>query len=165
MSSLFFLYNRKFKKTFCFNDNNGKLWVEVIIVTFFGCSSDCICPHSKHKRRKSCQTSNCKFCITKIVALFWENKQTPTRLLVLLSFLICLPPEIPRDITFVPAILVVSKVYSSNWLTVIQNHFYPFSMFSLTNVRMSRVSAWPEITSSYAFLSPFKRKKHIWTDC
>ena len=28
------------KKKFCFNDNNGKLWVEVIIVTFFGSNKD-----------------------------------------------------------------------------------------------------------------------------
>ena len=28
-------------------EDNGKLWVEVIIFTFFGCSSDRRCPHSK----------------------------------------------------------------------------------------------------------------------
>ena len=43
----FFCTTENYKKTFCFNDNNGKLRVEVIIVAFFGCSSDCICPNSK----------------------------------------------------------------------------------------------------------------------
>ena len=48
---VFFCKTENYKKTFCFNDNNDKLRVEVIIVAFFGCSivcsSDFICPHSK----------------------------------------------------------------------------------------------------------------------
>ena len=37
---VFSVQQKIIKKTFCFNDNNDKLWVEVIIVAFFGCSSD-----------------------------------------------------------------------------------------------------------------------------
>ena len=33
---VFLCTTENYKKTSCFNDNNGKLWVEVIIVAFFG---------------------------------------------------------------------------------------------------------------------------------
>ena len=59
-----FVYCRQRKRkarTFHLEDNNGKLWVEVIIVTFFGCISERVCPHSKQKCRKSSSSlSACK---------------------------------------------------------------------------------------------------------
>ena len=59
-----FVYSRQRKRkarTFHLEDNNGKLWVEVIIVTFFGCISERICPHIKQKCRKSSSSlSACK---------------------------------------------------------------------------------------------------------
>ena len=51
-------------RNFHLKDDNGKLWVEVIIVTFFGCRSDRRCFYSKQKWRKSCRYLNCTFCMT-----------------------------------------------------------------------------------------------------
>ena len=48
-SSLFIIDKRKWR-TFHLKDNNGKLWVKRIFVTFLGCSSDRRCPHSKQWR-------------------------------------------------------------------------------------------------------------------
>ena len=36
---------------------------------------------------------------------FRENKQSPPRFLTLANFTFCLPPEIPRDIAFIPSVL------------------------------------------------------------
>ena len=51
-------------RNFHLKDDNGKLWVEVIIVTLFGCCSDRRCFYSKQKWRKSCRYLNCTFCMT-----------------------------------------------------------------------------------------------------
>ena len=60
---------------------------------------------ASEKRHKTSQNPNCKFCVSNIVVSFWENKQTRTWLLVFISFITCLAPELQRDIPFIPFIL------------------------------------------------------------
>ena len=51
---------------------------------------------------------------------FWENEQSGPRFLAMANFIVCLPPEIPRDIFFYPInpkvrakmVGIVNKVYS-----------------------------------------------------
>ena len=77
-SSLFIPDNRKWA-TFYFKDDNGKLRVEMIIVTFW-MSSSRKCSHTS----KTCRNSNHTFCMTtKSSFLFWDNKQTRPEFLVL----------------------------------------------------------------------------------
>ena len=61
---------------------------------FSACSRDCRCTHDKQYWRKTCRNSNWTFCKIIIVVSFWVNEQ-----------ITCLPPETPRDITFIPVIL------------------------------------------------------------
>ena len=44
------------------------------------------------------------------------NKQTRPRLLVLANFTTCLPPEIPRDIAFIPSILERVQRWPVSWI-------------------------------------------------
>ena len=82
---------------------NDKLWVEMIIFNFFEALATMDVLRASEKRHKTSQNPNCKFCITNIVVSFRENKQT--RPFVLISFISCLAPEIPRDIAFITFIL------------------------------------------------------------
>lgn len=91
-------------RTLCLNYSRVKFWVEGIIVTLFGCRSDRRYPHSKQLRPKTCRNSNYKFCTTKIVVLFWQNKQSRPGLLVLVNLIACLRAEILRGIAFIPLI-------------------------------------------------------------
>ena len=102
--ALFILYNKKWK-TFDLKDDNGKLWVERIIFTFLNAVATLDVVRASEKRHKTSQNPTRKFCMTNIVVSFWENKQTRTWLLVLISFITCLAPEIQRDIPFIPFIL------------------------------------------------------------
>ena len=69
---------------------------------------------------------NCRFRKFKIALSFWEDKQTQPRLLLLANFKshTCLPPEIPREIAFIPSILKgmqrwwVSWIRSISWIKV-----------------------------------------------
>ena len=55
------------------------------------------------------------------IELFWENKQSGPRFLATANFIVCLPPEVPRDICFYPIDInpkarakmvgIVNKVY------------------------------------------------------
>lgn len=47
----------------------------------------------------------CNNDVKHIVLTFRENKKTRPRLPALAHFIICLPPEIPRDIASTPSIL------------------------------------------------------------
>ena len=51
-----------------------------------------------------------------IVVSFWENKQTRQLLLVLANFITCFPPEIPRDIAFIPSILKRVQRWRVSWI-------------------------------------------------
>ena len=83
--------------------NNCKLWVKL---SFLDAVATLDVLRASEKRRKTSKNSNCKFCMNNIVVSFWENKQTRPRLLVLpVSFITCLPPEIPRDTAFILFIL------------------------------------------------------------
>ena len=81
-------------------DDNGKLWVEVIIVAFLWIG-DRRCHRSKQQSRLFCRNSNRTFCMTEsIVVSFRENKQSGSRFLATANFIVWLPPEVPRDICF-----------------------------------------------------------------
>ena len=45
-----------------------------------------------------------------------STKQTRSRLLVLANFTTCLPPEIPRDIAFIPSILEHMQRWQVSWI-------------------------------------------------
>ena len=52
----------------------------------------------------------------KIVVSFWENEQSRPRFLKFANFIFCLPPEIPRDIAFIPSILKRVQRWWVSWI-------------------------------------------------
>ena len=96
----------------------------------FYCSRDGRCPHSKQWWRETSGNLNCIFCKCKIALSFWEDKQTRLRLLVLRHFITCLPPEIPRDISFIPSILERVQRWWVSWIRSITSCYWrSFSYF------------------------------------
>ena len=110
-------------------DNNGKLWVDAIVVIFFiAVGTVDVLTASNNDVKLTSRNLNCIFCKSKIALSFWEDKQTRPRLLVLRHFITCLPPEIPPEISFIPALYprarakvvgIVNKVFYFLLLTII----------------------------------------------
>ena len=85
-----FVWPTQKKRSFNIKWNeNRKRWVEVILNAVHHSRS----LHSKELWRKTCRTLHFAFCMTRIVVLFWGNKQTRPRLLDYSfgNFITCLP--------------------------------------------------------------------------
>ena len=86
---------------------NGQLWVEVIIITFlYAVVTAGVLTASKNDVQPV-ETRTVHLARLKSSFRF-EGRN---KLLVLANFITCLPPEIPRDIAFIPS--VIKRVQSS----------------------------------------------------
>ena len=97
-----FVYSWQQKiKNFYIKDDSAKLWVEVIIVTFFNAVATVDALTASNNDANFVETQTIHFAWLLIVVSFWENKQTRLRFLALANFIFCLPPQIPREIAFI----------------------------------------------------------------
>ena len=77
----------------------------MIICYVFRCSTDRKCPRESNKDVQLVETPTVHFAPLLNRSRFEINEQTRKLLLVLANFVTSLPPEIPRDIVFVPSFL------------------------------------------------------------
>ena len=77
----------------------------MIICYDFRSSTDRKCRRESNKDVQLVETRTLHFAPLLNRSRFEINEQTRKILLVLANFVTCLPPEIPRDIVFVPSVL------------------------------------------------------------
>ena len=117
-SRLFILDNKKWT-TFYIKDDNGKLWVEVIIFTVLDtvATVDVLTASNNDVSFVETQTVHSAWPLNRRFVLSWKNRQSRPRFPALAPF--ACPPEIHRDIAFIPSILkrvkkmvdIVNEVY------------------------------------------------------
>ena len=78
--------------------SGGKLWVQVIIITFLYAVLTVGVLTASNNDMKLVETRTVHFARIKL-SFGFEGINEP---LVLANFVTCLPPEIPRDIAFIP---------------------------------------------------------------
>ena len=91
--------------------SGGKLWVQVIIITFLYAVVTVRVLTASNNDIKLVETWTVHFARIKL-SFGFEGINEP---LVLANFVTCLPPEIPRDIAFIPWIIKHVQRWRESW--------------------------------------------------
>jgi len=148
--SLFILDNRK-RRSFHLKDDNVKIWMEVIIVTFLYvvATVDVLMANS----------NDVNLTKPRYAHFTWPwDRYSHVWPLVLANFITCLLPEIPRDIAFIPSILERVQRWQVPWIRSIRQQLANcLSEISCLQVRASHylsvlspsfIFTWTAITNN-----------------